>query len=253
MFTLTKTRFYNSDAFKIEFDEWDCFSSFGPFFDILASYAEESGISPKRIQPIYQYQFTEDERRTEFYWDGSFNIFVFDIPPFQYEKIQNRLKKICAALNRRIRVEKRFKNRPQPSGVTHEKFGGASFKLYTFGEPNILRIVFDGWESVSGFGPYYDVLLSYSKEAGIVPKRVTRFFNYLFVEDGYNIQLQWDAVSTIYVYYIVPEQYRIIYNRLRKICDDLNREIRERLLSDKRRKLINREPPPFYRDRHKYY
>lgn len=107
MYTLTKTRFYGSDALRIEFDEWDCFSSFGPFFDVLKSYAEVTDISPRRIQLIYQYQFTEDGRKTEFYWDGNFAIYVFNIVSAQYQLIYDRLKKICADLNRKI-AEKKF-------------------------------------------------------------------------------------------------------------------------------------------------
>lgn len=255
MYTLTKTHFYGSDAFRIEFDGWECFSSFGPFFDILNGYAAETGIDPKRIQLIYQYQFAEDERKTEFYWDGNFTIYVFNISRFQYQKIHDRLKKICADLNRRIREDGLSEKRVEPSFrrySTPEEIENLSiFKLYGTKEKNVLEMVFEDWVSVSGFGPYYDVLQSYSKETGIISKKVTEFFNYLFVEDGYNIQLQWDAVSTIYVYYIAPEQYRMIYGRLKKICGDLNRQIREKMLAEIRRKITYREPPPYYRDRHK--
>lgn len=255
MYTLTKTHFYGSDAFRIEFDGWECFSSFGPFFDILKSYAEETEITPKRIQLIYQYQFFENGRKTEFYWDGNFAIYVFNIASSQYQIIHDRLKKICADLNRRIREDGLSEKRVEPSFrrySTLEEIENLSiFKLYGTKEKNVLEIVFEDWESVSGFGPYYDVLQSYSKEAGIISKKVTKFFNYLFVEDGYNIQLHWDAVSTIYVYYIAPEQYRMIYCRLKKICADLNRQIRERMLSEIRRKTTYREPPHYYRDRHK--
>lgn len=257
MFTLTKTTFYNSDAFKIVFDVWECFSSFGPFFDILSAYAAETGIEPRRIQLIYQYQFAEDKQKTEFYWDGNFAIYVFNIAPFQYRKIHERLTKICAELNRRIREEGALKKHAEPSNsgkyTLSEIKALEIFKLYRRKEHNVLEIVFDGWESISGFGPYYDVLQSYSRESGIIPKKVTELFNYLFVEDGYNIQLQWDKASTIFIYYITPEQYHKIYNRLKKICGDLNREIREKLLSERKGKIIYREPPPYYRDKHKRY
>lgn len=250
MFTLTKTKFYDADAFRIEFDDWECFSSFGPFFDILRSYVEETDITPRRVQFIYQYQFAEDNCKTEFYWDANFTIYVFNIAPFQYQKIHDRLRKICANLNRRIREERLAQNHVEPSFRTYsslEEIKNLSiFKLSSTKEKNVLEIEFEDWESVSGFGPYTDILRGYCRETGIVPKTVTKFYNYLFAEDDFNIQIQWDNVSTIYVYYIPPERYRLIYGRVRKICGELNRQIRERKLSEWKSKTINREPPPGY-------
>lgn len=258
MYTLTKTKFYGSDAFRIRFDSWESFSSFGPFFDILESYAEETDIQPKQIQLIYQYQFVEDGRKTEFYWGGDFTVYVFNISSFQYRIIHDRLIKICDdlnRLNRRIHEAGLSEKRVEPSFCrysTLEEIENLSiFKLYTTREKNVLEIVCEDCESVSGFGPYADIVRSYRAETGIVPKTVRKFYNYLFVEDDFNIQLQWDKVSTVFVYYIQPEQYQLIYCRMKKICGDLNRQIRERKLAELERKITYSEPPPYYRNRHK--
>lgn len=240
MYTLTKTRFYDSNAFRIEFDEWECFSSFGPFFDVLKSYAEETDITPRRIQLVYQYQFVEDGRKTEFYWDGNFAIYVFNIASAQYRLIYDRLKKICADLNRRISEKKRLENPNSPPPQKNPaKKDDRIYKLYCPKEKNVIEIEFADWECINKLGPFFDVLDCYSKESGIKPRTITKLFNYQFVEDGYNLHFLWDAVSTISVFYITPEQYRMIYDRLRKICGDLNRRIAERKYFEKYGELPN--------------
>lgn len=244
MFTLTRTQFYGSDAFKIAFDDWDCLDPLGPFQDIINSYAAETGIAPKQIQPVYQYVFVENDRKIDFYWDALAYIYVFNIPSFMYQKVYDRLKKICGDLNRKLRERMCFEKRFEPDdnvGFTFPEIKSLNiFKLRRTDALNVLEIELKDWVSISGFGPYFDVLQGYYRETGIMPKEVTKFYNYLFVENGYNIQLQWDRVSMIYIFYITPEHHQMIYNRLKKICNELNLKAREIL----RLEMLNKEPPP---------
>lgn len=246
MYTLTKTQFYGSDAFRIEFDEWESFSAFGPFFDILACYAEESGITPKRIQLVYQYQFSEDNRKTEFYWGGNFTVYVFNISRFLYGKIHDRLRKICAELNRELSEKKRGEPRVLPTRAVKSEYERASFILRRSKEGNVFEIIIDGSEPFNPRGSFFDILDGYVRETGIKPRTVTRLFNYLFPEKDFNIQFEWDKNAYVYVYYIPPEHYREIYGRLKRICADLNRRIREKVREERERTTTDREPPPGY-------
>lgn len=245
MYTLTKTHFYGSDAFRIEFDEWESFSSFGPFFDILASYAEESGISPTRVQLVYQYKFTEEERKIQFYWDGNFSIYVFDIPSFLYQKVFERLEKICGELNQRIR-EKNNEPHVLPARAVKSEYERASYTLRRCREGNVFEIIIDGCEPFNPRGSFFDILDGYAAETRIKPKTVTRLYNYLFPEDDFNLQFEWDKNACVYVYYIPPEHYRLIYGRLNKICTNLNRRIYTKLREEREHTLFDREPPPGY-------
>lgn len=250
MFFLKKKKVPN--VLEISFDYWECLDPMGPFQDILNGYAAESGIAPKQIQLVYQYLFVEDDRKLNFYWNAVSRIYIFYISSAQYQMVYDRLERICGDLNRRINERKRLEKLnelPPPRNRYSDKNDDRIFKLYSPKENNVLEIVFVDWESISGLGPFYDVLESYAKETGIIPKTVKNFYNYMFVEDGYNIQFYWNAVASIYVFYIAPEQYQIIYNRIKKICGDLNRRIREKKRLE-RLKMFNREPPPFYHGRH---
>lgn len=244
MYTLTKTQFYGTDAFRIEFDEWESFSSFGPFFDILALYAEETGISPTRVQLVYQYRFTEEDRKIQFYWDANSYVYIFDIPSFLYQKVCERLRKICADLNRRVLEKKRSENRVLPASAVKSEYEQASFVLRR--GSNVFEIIIDGSEPFNPRGSFFDILDGYAAETGIKPKTVTRLFNYLFPEDDFNLQFEWDKNSCVYVYYIPPEHHREIYGRLKKICGELNCKINEKLTKDRKYRTIDREPPPGY-------
>ena len=95
-------------------------------------------------------------------------------------------------------------------------------------DPNVLEIVFDDGECIDPLGPFWDIIVGYSRESGIAPEVVDHIYNYKFTEDGYKIQFYWNAVSRIYVFFIANSQYQTVYDRLYKICSDLNRCIAEK-------------------------
>lgn len=102
------------------------------------------------------------------------------------------------------------------------------FKLEKSKALNVLEICFDDWDCIDPLGPFWDIITEYSFESGILPKVVDHFYNYKFTEEGFKIQFYWNAVSRIYVFYIAKSQYQMIYDRLNRICADLNRRIAER-------------------------
>ena len=101
------------------------------------------------------------------------------------------------------------------------------FKLEKTNDPSVLEISFDNWECIDNLGPFWDIVTNYSDVSGIAPKQVDFVYNYKFTEDGYKIQFYWNGVSRIYIFYITKSQYQIVYDRLYKICTDLNRKIAE--------------------------
>lgn len=94
--------------------------------------------------------------------------------------------------------------------------------------PGVLEIGFDDWDCIDPLGPFWDIIVGYYCESGIPPKVVDHFYNYKFTEDGHKIQFYWNAVSRIYVFFIAKPQYQTVYDRLNRICTDLNRRIAEK-------------------------
>lgn len=113
------------------------------------------------------------------------------------------------------------------------------FYLEKTGSPNVLEIGFDDWDRIDPLGPFWDIIVGYSNETGLVPETVDRFYNYKFTEDEYKIQFYWDAVSRIYVFYIANSKYQTVYDRLYRICTDLNRRIAEKKYFEKYGELPN--------------
>lgn len=113
------------------------------------------------------------------------------------------------------------------------------FKLEKTRSPEVLEIGFDDWECIDPLGPFWDIIVGYSHESRITPKVVDHFYNYKFTEDGYKIQFYWNAVSRIYIFYIPNSQYQMIYDRLYRICTDLNRRIAEKKYVKKYGELPN--------------
>lgn len=106
MFYLEKTKAPN--VLEIGFDDWDCIDPLGPFWDIVSEYSRSSGITPKVVDHFYNYKFTEDGYKIQFYWNAVSRIYVFYIASVQYQMIYDRLKQICTDLNRRIAEKKYF-------------------------------------------------------------------------------------------------------------------------------------------------
>ena len=104
---------------------------------------------------------------------------------------------------------------------------------------DVLEISFNDWEYIEPLGPFWDIVVGYSRETGIAPKVVDHFYNYKFTEDGYKIQFYWNAVSRIYIFYIARSQYQMVYDRLSKICAELNRRIAEKKYFEKYGELPN--------------
>lgn len=113
------------------------------------------------------------------------------------------------------------------------------FFLETTKDPSVLEISFDYWDCIDALGPFWDILRCYAEESGISPKTVDKFYNYKFTEDGYKIQFYWNAVSRIYIFYIERSQYQLVYDRLKKICAELNRQIAEKKYFEKYGELPN--------------
>lgn len=105
--------------------------------------------------------------------------------------------------------------------------------------PNVLEIRFDEWISFNALGPFFDILDSYSEETGLPFKTVDFLYNYKFVEDGYKIQFYWNDYTRIYIFEISKAQYELIYTRMKKICESLNRRIAEKKYFDKYGELPN--------------
>lgn len=113
------------------------------------------------------------------------------------------------------------------------------FNLEKSQNPNVLEICFDDWDCIDNLGPFWDIVKGYAYETGITPKVVDHFYNYKFTEDGSKIQFYWNAVSRIYIFYIASSQYQLVYDRLNKICTDLNRRIAEKKYFEKYGELPN--------------
>lgn len=113
------------------------------------------------------------------------------------------------------------------------------FSLEKSKTPDVLEISFDYWDCIDPLGPFWDIIVGYSHESGIAPKVVDHFYNYKFTEDGYKIQFYWNAVSRIYIFYIPRSQYQMIYDRLKRVCTELNRLIAEKKYFEKYGELPN--------------
>ena len=113
------------------------------------------------------------------------------------------------------------------------------FYLETTKDPSVLEVVFDYWDNIHPLGPFWDILMSYAEESGIEPKTVDMCYNYKFIEDGYKIQFYWNAVSRIYIVYIARAQYQLVYDRMKKICTELNRRFAEKKYFEKYGELPN--------------
>lgn len=105
--------------------------------------------------------------------------------------------------------------------------------------PNVLVIHFDEWRSFNVLGPFFDILDGYSEETGLHFKTVDFLYNYKFVEDNYKIQFYWNEYNRIFVFDITKAQYELIYSRLNKICELLNRRLAERKYFEKYGELPN--------------
>lgn len=97
---------------------------------------------------------------------------------------------------------------------------------------SVIEICFDDWDCIDPLGPFWDIIRSYAFEAGTAPETVDPIFNYKFIEDGHKIQFYWNGLSRIYVFGISRGQYSLIYDRLNRICTELNRRIAEKKYLD---------------------
>ncbi len=113
------------------------------------------------------------------------------------------------------------------------------FELEKNENPGVLQIHFDDWNGFHALGPFVDVLECYAVETGLKFTEVDFIYNYKFVEDGYKIQFYWNGYNRIYIFDIVSSQYQLIYDRLYKICTDLNRRLAERQYLEKYGELPN--------------
>ncbi len=102
------------------------------------------------------------------------------------------------------------------------------YRLSRKKDPGVLEITFDYFEPVYGIDPFHDVLAEYVAESGIQPQTVDYIYNYKFIEDGYKIQFYWNAGFTIYIFYIAPAQFDLVYKRISQIIADLNRQLNEK-------------------------
>lgn len=109
MFDLQTTK--NPSVLVVHFTHFDTVyeESICPFFDVLFTYYDMSGIEFKGVDFIYNYKFTEDGYKIQFYWDQYTKIFVFDIAKSQYRMIHDRLYEICVFLNRELANKEYFK------------------------------------------------------------------------------------------------------------------------------------------------
>lgn len=113
------------------------------------------------------------------------------------------------------------------------------FSLETTKDPSVLEIGFDYWDCIDPLGPFWDIVRCYGDESEIMPMTVDRYYNYKFTEDDYKIQFYWNAVARIYIFCIARAQYQMVYDRLKKICTDLNRQIAEKKYLEKYGELPN--------------
>ncbi|MDE7360582.1 MAG: hypothetical protein K2N38_01475 [Oscillospiraceae bacterium] len=97
MYSLEKTS--DRGVLKICFDSLLTESRLGPFADILAEYAAESGLMPRRIDILFNYAFIEKGSKIQFYWNGGFTVYVFGIESTQSQTVYERLLRITERLN----------------------------------------------------------------------------------------------------------------------------------------------------------
>lgn len=97
MYSLEKTS--DCGVLKICFDSLLTESRLGPFADILAEYAAESGLKPRTVDLLFNYTFVENGSKIQFYWSGEFTVYVFGIENAQYQMVYERLLRIAARLN----------------------------------------------------------------------------------------------------------------------------------------------------------
>lgn len=102
------------------------------------------------------------------------------------------------------------------------------YRLNKTKAPNVLEIEFDYFEPLHGFDPFHDIIEEYAAESEIHPETVDFLYNYKFIEDSYKIQFYWNACFRIYIFYIAPDQFDLVYQRLSGICAKLNRQLNEK-------------------------
>lgn len=107
MYTLRQTG--DPSVLEIAFDNAEAVHGLDPFHDILSEYAAETGIKPKTVSLLFNYKFTEGDSKLQFYWNGSFTIYVFYIAKAHYSTVYGRLSRICAKLNRQLNERRYFK------------------------------------------------------------------------------------------------------------------------------------------------
>lgn len=95
-------------------------------------------------------------------------------------------------------------------------------------DPSVIEICFDDWDCIDPLGPFWDIVRGYAFEAETAPETVDAFYNYKFIENGHKIQFYWNGLSRIYVFGISNGQYPQVYDRLNRVCTELNRRIAER-------------------------
>lgn len=101
MYRIEKTA--DRAVLKICFDSLLTASGLGPFTDILDEYSAESGLEPQTVDFLYNYKFIESGSKIQFYWNGGFTVYVFYIEKAVYQTVYERLLRIAARLNGRIR------------------------------------------------------------------------------------------------------------------------------------------------------
>ncbi len=97
MYRLEKTS--DRGVLKISFDSLLTESRLGPFTDILAEYAAESGLKPRSIDILFNFAFIEKGSKIQFYWNGGFTVYVFGIERAQLQTVYERLMRITVRLN----------------------------------------------------------------------------------------------------------------------------------------------------------
>lgn len=117
--------------------------------------------------------------------------------------------------------------------------GETVFELETSKDPHVLKVHFNHWDGFHPLGPFVDILESYAVETGLKFTEVDWIYNYKFIEDGYKIQFYWDGYNMIYIFDILKSKYQLIYDRLYRICADLNRRLAERQYFEKYGELPN--------------
>lgn len=96
------------NCIEIAFDRWERIPGMiDPFYALVMEYAAQNKLEIKTVDFIYQYKFIGDEFDLRFLWFGTFTVYI-NIPlKRDMPEVQNRLKKICASLNRRLYEQKR--------------------------------------------------------------------------------------------------------------------------------------------------